>query len=458
MLDAQLSIHNYHLENTRDFAKRDPQLRALKSQTYIYHPPLLHALPQNIPGIYTLCGGRQIGKTTFAKQWMQSLLQQGVLPESIVFFTGEIIVDHLSMIRQLQTYIGTMPANALRYVIVDEVTYIQNWDMGVKYLADAGVLENTVLLLTGSESAIIQEARMRFPGRRGKAKQVDFHLYPLSFYEFLNLTHAIEHLDEALQQEISPKLTKALEKHFNQYLKHGGYLTAINDFAANGKINKFILDTYADWIRGDVIKHGKSDHFCREFFTAMIKRLNSQVSWNALAKDFSIESHKTIADYAALLMSMDAIFIQHALQEDKLVGAAKKAKKLIFTDPFIYHAIYSWLNPCSEPYDEQISLAIDTPQIASYLVEACVVSHYSRCYPTYYIKAEGEVDIAYIHKKQFWPIEIKWTNQMRSKDLKQIQKYPQGIILAKTQQVHNVNKTLCYPLPWYLARMGLLEG
>ena len=49
-------------------------------------------------------------------------------------------------------------------------------------------------MLTGSDAVIIQEARMRFPGRRGKASQVDYHLYPLSFYELLDLIKTIDAL------------------------------------------------------------------------------------------------------------------------------------------------------------------------------------------------------------------------------------------------------------------------
>lgn len=455
MSDPQFIIHNSHLEGPDQFGLRDPQLRILSKQKYVYLPPLVEHLPNKIPGIYTIFGGRQIGKTTLSKQWMQYLLRQGVQPESIVYFTGEVIVDHLSMIRQLQAYLETMPQGALRYVIVDEVTYIKDWDMGVKFLADAGLLENTLLILTGSDSIIIQEARMRFPGRRGRANQVDFHIYPLSFYEYLKLTDAIANLDESLQSDVpSEKTANLFRQAFESYLLHGGYLTAINNYAEDGQIDKMVLDTYADWIRGDVIKHGKSDHYCREFFTAMQKRLNSQVTWSALAKDFSIEHHKTIAEYAILLESMDAIFIQQALREDKLTGAPKKARKLIFTDPFIYHAIGSWLKPCKNPFLEQIIPAVKDSKISSYLVEASVSSHISRWYPTYYIKGEGEVDVAYVKDSKFWPIEVKWTEQCRVKDLKQIQKYRNGIILAKQSSAHKVNNTPSYPLPWYLAKLG----
>lgn len=87
-------------------------------------------------------------------------------------------------------------------------------------------------------------------------------------------------------------------------------------------------------------------------------------------------------------------------------------------------------------------------------MESCVTSQFRRWYPTYYIKAEGEVDVAYVKDEQFWPIEVKWTSQLKAKDLKQVQKYKNGIILAKQRQIHQVNSTMSYPLPWYLARAG----
>lgn len=458
MLSPQFMVHNSQLETPNEFKKRDPHWRMLSRQVYPYLPPLVHQLPKDIPGIYTITGGRQIGKTTLAKQWMQSLLKEGVNPKSIAYFTGELMVDHLSMIQQLQNYLATMPQDAMQYIIVDEVTYIQNWDMGVKFLADAGLLENAMLVLTGSDSVIIQEARMRFPGRRGSSRQVDYHLYPLSFYETLDLTKAVGHLEEfLLADEPNENAMNPLNQAFERYLIHGGYLTAINDYAAQNRIEKSVLDTYSDWIRGDVIKRGKSDHHCREFFTAMQNRLGSQITWAALAKDFSIEHHGTVADYAALLSSMDAIYIQQALIEDKLTGAPKKARKLIFTDPFIYHAVRAWLTPCQDPFQEQIISATQDSIITSYLVESCVTSHFRRWYPTFYIKAEGEVDVAYVKDGKFWPIEVKWTTQLRIKDLKQIQKYKNGIILGKQRQIHSVNATMSYPLPWYLAKAAYLN-
>lgn len=455
MTSPEFMIHNRHLEDAQGFEQTDPQLRVLKLQPYVYVPEVMYRLPKTIPGVYTITGGRQIGKTTLSKQWMHHLLDEGVQPEAIAYFTGETIVDHLSLIKQLQTYLESMPQDTLRYLIVDEVTYISNWDMGIKFLADGGLLEDVILVLTGSDLAIIEAARLRFPGRRGKSNQVDYHLNPLSFYEILQLYQTFDNLDDILESDNpNPKDLDYISNQFEKYLIHGGYLTAVNDFARDETIHLGTLDTYSDWIRGDVIKHGKNNYHCSEFFNAMLNRLGSQVTWANLAQDFSIDHHSTVASYAELLQSMDVIFIQKALDENKLSGATKKARKLNFIDPFIHHAIYAWLNPCKDPMQQLILPAIEDPNRSSDLVEACVVSHFKRWYPTYYIKAEGEVDVAYINDKKFWPVEVKWRNQIRSKDLKQINKYKKGIILGKQNRIQKLGDLDSYPLPWYLAKLS----
>lgn len=137
---------------------------------------------------------------------------------------------------------------------------------------------------------------------------------------------------------------------------------------------------------------------------------------------------------------------------NKLVEAPKKAKKLIFNDPFIYHAVYAWLHPSDHPYEAHIKTALMDPQLCSVIVESCVVAHYKRKYPTFYIKAEGEVDVAYIDQQKFWPVEVKWTGQVRASDLKQIQKYSNGILLSRQTSPAQINATPSYSLPWYLAK------
>lgn len=454
-MDARFLLHNRHLDDPASFAEQDPQLRRLQEQRYRYRSKLLEELPTTVPGIYTLGGGRQIGKSTLLKQWMADLLIAKIKPEAIAFFSGELIDDHHSLLSLMQAQLDTTPDIGLNYLIIDEVTYIYQWDKAVKYAADAGMLEQTILVLTGSDLSFIQEARMRFPGRRGNANITDFHLYPLSFRQFLILKNSVAGIDEIINNPIlvKPDILELIYQEFEYYLLHGGYLTAINDFAKNGAISLSTFNIYSDWVRGDVLKRGKQEHYLREVLSAIIKRYNSQVTWNSLARDLSIDHPKTVADYVSLLERMDVVFTQSAILEDKLTAAPKKAKKLMFCDPFILHAIHAWVDPVADPFHDQVlTISKDSVQISK-LVEACVATHFHRFYPTYYIKAEGEVDLAYVNKKKFWPIEIKWTNQLRPKDLKQIGKYNNGEIWAKIKSSGEINAIRSYPLPLKLMQL-----
>jgi predicted AAA+ superfamily ATPase len=243
------------------------------------------------------------------------------------------------------------------------------------------------------------------------------------------------------------ELVERLFEEFERYLVHGGFLTAMNDLAMHHCILPATFSTYSDWIRGDVLKRHKQEHYLNEILAAIIKHYGSQVTWNALSHSLSIDHPKTVADYIILLESMDAVFVQAALSEDKMTAAVKKARKVMFKDPFIFHAVRAWLNPSEDPFTKQVTPLLSDPEWSARLAEACTAIHFSRRFPTYYIKGKGEVDIAYVEKKRFWPIEVKWTTQFRPHELKQIKKYSNGLILTKSKfpgEVFNIPTT---PLP-----------
>lgn len=453
-MDARFMPHNSHLLDGRGFRERDPQLRHLSECPFAHRSGLLDELPASTPGIYSLGGGRQTGKSTLLKQWMAELLGRGVPAQAITYLSGELIDDHHGLLLHINAHLGDAPPNGRTYLIVDEVTYIKDWDKAVKFAADAGALERTVLVVTGSDLLVMQEARMRFPGRRGEAEQADFHLHPLSFREYVELTGVVSDLHAIASEDEMPTATvDQIYDAFDSYLLHGGYLTAINDIASHGSIRQSTLATYSDWIRGDVVKRGRQETYLREVLTAIVKRYTTQITWNALAQDLSIDHPKTVADYVGLLERMGAVYIVPALIEDKLAAAPKKARKVIFSDPFILHAVRAWLDPQADPFETQVQPAALDPIWSSQIVEACVASHCRRAHPTFYIKAQGEVDVAYVQGGRFWPIEVKWTNQIRPKALKQIARYPNGEIWSKSRQRGEVNGVRTRPLPIQLLRL-----
>lgn len=448
-MDTRFRLNNTHLDDPIHFVKTDPHLKRLYEGKYIYSSKIIEELPKEQECILTLTGGRQVGKTTLLKQWMEHLLKTRIPPESICFYSCELIGDYQSLYQILQRQIKNMPEGHFKYIILDEITYVEDWDKTIKYLADLGIFENCIVVLTGSDSVIINDAKKRFPGRRGDVAKADFHYYPLSFREFILLKKGINTISDITSEQN----VIDIYKEFDNYLVHGGFLKAINYFAAHDKISEATLATYSDWIRGDVLKRNKKEHYLIEILGAILKYYLKQVSWDNLVKELSIDHTQTVSDYVNLLTSMDVAFIQQAIIEDKLIPAPKKRKKLIFNDPFIYHAIKSWLFPTENPYKDQIQTIFSDPILYSEIVEATVIAHFRRFYPTYYIKAEGEVDIAYVKDQKSWPVEIKWTNQIRPKDLKQIGKYNNGVIYTKSTKKSLVNKTPTFPLPLELLNL-----
>lgn len=451
-MDIRFRPHNTHLDDPASFRALDPQLRQLERQPLVHTPPLLARLPREKPGIYSVSGGRQVGKTTLLKLWMADLLDRGTAPGAIGYLTGELIDDHHALLRLLQDFLADQPKDRPCYLVLDEVTYTRDWDKGVKFAADAGQLERAVLMITGSDLAMVREARSRLPGRRGDEARVDFHLYPLSFRELVELKDPGSPLLDD-EWNASPEDVSRLTGDLERYLIHGGYLTAINDMAREDRVRPSTLAIYSDWIRGDMIKRGKQEPYLREILGAIVTRYGSQVTWNSLAGDLSIDHHRTVADYIRSLESLDAVYVQAALMEDRLVAAPKKARKVIFTDPFVLHAVRAWLQPTADPASDQIRPLLADPAWTAKIVEACVANHFRRWYPTYYIKAAREVDVAYVDRGRFWPVEVKWTTQLRPKDLKQICKYENGLILARVDGRTSIRGVPVEPLPLALLQM-----
>lgn len=458
-IDPRFLPHNTHRLDPAGFSGSDPHLRMLQNLPFVFSSPLLEALPAGKPGIYSVTGGRQLGKTTLLKQWMHRLIRQGVEPGAITYITGELIDDHHSLVAVLSEILGA-PLSGVRYIFIDEITFVRGWERGIKYLADAGLLSEVVLLLTGSDTVLIRDVRMQLPGRRGTSDQGDFHLFPLSFFDVLKLTETLlsGRLDEL--ERGAPLLQdeeKILRRALDRYLLTGGFLTAINDLADSTARDPVIRPAtyriYSDWIRGDVLKRGKQERYLREVISAVIRRLGSQVTWNNLAADLSIDHPATVADYVAVLERMDVIGLIPALVEDKLTGAPKKARKVIVRDPFVLYALRGWLERSTDPFGEIARPALDDPDWKGRLLELCVGAHYLQRFPTFYIKAEGEVDIAYVAGRTFHPVEVKWTGQVRTRDLKQLRKYPNSLLLSQSLS-DTISGVANEFLPLHLLRMG----
>lgn len=435
------TIHNLYWKDIKEYEKYDPHLSKLQNLPFVYYSPLIKGIPILTPGIYILTGGRQVGKTTVLKLIIKKLLEEDNLsPNQIFYLPCDTIENFSQLLFEIDQFRQSMKSGQPFALLIDEITYVKDWVRAIKSLADAGFFKNGSVLLTGSDTCLLKNAMMEFPGRRGLADEQDFHLYPLSFYEYIALKSAalLPHLQEARKKfqndfsiidlKLDIGIANALQENFNEYLLTGGYLLAINDYAKNKSISNATYKTYAQWIIGDVLKRGKNELYLNEIIKAVFLRLSKQVTWHSFASDLSIEHHQTLIDYVNLLVRMDVLVVLQAFREDKLRPAPKKAKKICFSDPFIFHALHGLVQGKETPYDLSLDLLSSHSDIKNALIEGCVASLCRRKWEAYYIKAESEVDLVLVQADKFFPIEIKNTLALNSKDLKQILKYKHGLV------------------------------
>lgn len=422
--------HNQFKINLGVFKEIDPHLRPLSQLKYQYHTPWWQALPLDTPGIYILTGGRQIGKSTSCKLLIQHCLENNLFSsQAISYVPCDEIFDAKQLSETLRAILTEM-STAHFLLIVDEITYVKDWDRVIKALADEGYFQQGICLLTGSDTLILKEAAMRFPGRRGFAAQTDFHLYPLSFADYVKL-----------QIKTEPTPTE-LQTLFKNYLICGGYLRAINDLAQYGKVTEATFSTYEQWLRGDFLKQGKHESTLLSLLQTLLQVGISQISYSTLTQKMGLVSKETCMDYCRILERLDVLFNLQAFDQNKQLGFPKKARKFHFFDPFIYHTCVHWLN--REGYLHQ-------PVLESNLVEATVAAHCYRNGKAFYFKGEGEVDVIWLKSREITAIEVKWAEQLRASDLKTLKHFKErAIILTKRPQAGSIETIQAIPVYQFL--------
>ncbi|MFN3234910.1 MAG: ATP-binding protein [Gammaproteobacteria bacterium] len=414
-------IHNQFQASLQAFRDGDPHLKRLSEYTYQYHFDWWKGLSLQTPGIYTLTGGRQVGKSTSCKQLIAHCLAKKIFsPESILYLTCDEIYDSKTLSRVLNEFFQKVGRQKF-LLVIDEVTYVQNWDRVIKARADEGFFHHGVCLLTGSDTFILKEAAMRFPGRRGEADKTDFHLYPLSFSEYVDL---LGKTDDA-------------SGYFEDYLLCGGYLRAINDLAKHNEIKQATYLTYEEWVRGDFLKRGKSEETLLDVIAALMTVGVSQISFSKLTQKIGNISKETCMDYCRILERMDVNFNLQAYDQNKRQGFPRKDRKFHFSDPFICRAMRHWLMK-----EGRIMQEVDE----SFLVESCVASHCRRFGRSFYFKGQGEVDVIYLKDQKARAIEVKWSSQLRANDLKMLKQFDDSIVLTKNLAEGSIEHTLSMPV------------
>ncbi len=346
-----------------------------------------------------LVGPRQVGKTTALKILVHRLLEQRD-PKSVFYYSCDELSDYEELGEVLDGYISARRAWGVKssVILLDEVTFVEEWFRALKSRIDLRLFENDVLVVTGSASMELVAGKEMFPGRRGYGR--DVYMYPLSFSDYARHFSGLElrtaGLEDSTAFEESLRANSMyagrLQELFQFYLETGGFPIPIREFFERGRVTYASIKAYLDWVRADWLRAGKSENTMKEVVSYILETAPTPVSWHSIAKSTSLSSPNTAREYVETLEQLMLAKVVHWADASGRPDY-RKNKKVVFTDPFLYRV-----------FSHYTRVQVDEPSI----VEATVISHIARAYPTYYWRNKTEVDAVAVVNGRPLGFEVKW--------------------------------------------------
>jgi len=125
----------------------DEKISDFEQEPYKSIPSLLEEFPENQDAVLTLRGPRQIGKSTTMKMLIRRLLlEKKINKKNILYFSLDRI-ENFNQLYELLTCFFRNSRSARRderlYLFLDEISFVREWQRGIKALADEGRQKST---------------------------------------------------------------------------------------------------------------------------------------------------------------------------------------------------------------------------------------------------------------------------------------------------------------------------
>ena len=169
---------------------RDPKMAALRASALRAAPDPAGMFEAG-DYIYSLRGPRQVGKTTLVKMEIGRLLEH-VPPRNVMYYSFESEQSPLDVENVINEYFDKsgQSEKSRRYLFLDEISNVIDWQRAVKLLKDMNMLENCTVVTTGSHSVDLAKATELLAGRRGEPRRgmLDRVVMPMNFRKFVMST------------------------------------------------------------------------------------------------------------------------------------------------------------------------------------------------------------------------------------------------------------------------------
>lgn len=422
-MDTMLNLDELQQKNrwweSSALINEDDKLKEFAGQKYQYRHPLENDFPEGQPGILSLRGPRQIGKTTLLKLLVKKLLDKSIPPYNVFYYSCNLIKDYKELNALVLEYLNfaAHKTEGILYIFLDEVSFVSEWQRAIKDLAEGRFGKRILFLLTGSSTIDLKFSSERLPGRRGQFINPDIEYLPLTFREF------IKTIDPGLLENDTEKAFFKKDRYralFEKYVLCGGFPTAINSLYRNNFIETTVYKLYTSWISGDLHKLGKSDLLADQMFKKLTLSLTTPISFYELTKESGLASHGTCAEYVEFFVELYCLLRLDCYLIPQKRADPKKNHKFYFTDPFILSALNA---KATENLDEAYSFSkgfLFNELFYPKLVEAIVASHLKRKENTrlFYGRMDKDKEIDFVRsaKEGLEFFEVKYQRNVKKED------------------------------------------
>jgi predicted AAA+ superfamily ATPase len=353
---------------------------------FAYYEAMKRLQQTDLRRTVVLTGARRVGKTTVQYQMIQTLLNNGVAPQRIVFISMDHPMLKLSGLNEiLECYHENIYADQDAYYFFDEIQYATDWDRWLKTIYD--MQPSTIMVATGSASP----ALIKGSSESGAGRWSIIPVPTLSFYEYCALI-GIEDLDldtsvrptafasmtRQQRTEVMIKLS-TVQNHFIRYLQVGGFpelALAHNDLMAQQIMREDVVDKVLKRDLPSLYSIRNATELER-IFLYLCNVSSEIVSIEAIAKELNGVSRPTVENYIQYLESANLIYISQPVE---MAGrkVLKARPKIYIADAAIRNAVLMDESVLTEPTEmgKMVETAVYKHVAAFYYQKATRVGYY----------------------------------------------------------------------------------
>jgi len=282
------------------------------------------------PFVKVITGIRRSGKSTILMLLKSELQKRGITNEQIIYINFESFsYSHIDNAETLYAFIQKKLSSKKRhYIILDEVQEVDKWEKAVNsFLVDF----NADIYISGSNSHLLSSELATFLAGR----YIEFHIYPLSFKEYL------EFKQQRNLEEVD------IGQEFEYFLRMGGFPvlhTADYSFEAAYKI---VFDIYSSVILRDTIQRNniRDIELLERVVKYVFDNIGNKFSGKNVADYFKSQQRKidinTVYNY---LKALESAFIIHRISRYDVKGKEilKTQEKFYVADSALLYAVMGY--------------------------------------------------------------------------------------------------------------------